>query len=429
MKRGLLAAALLTLTLLGASAVAQTLPDVDCFSPGLVRVSDALNAGAALSVEAQFSAENAHYARDISVLQAMLSGTTFAYDGDGSSDRLRITREERTLFDASLARGEQGAALTVGGKTYAVADGLFGVSGGLEAYDGALPLEAMLAFPLFERVPLASIAGWLESLGEGDALAGGVTVSRAFTVKRTMSDDGERLTRIDIDGAVALGDEKPYEVTGKLYQPGGRAPKDSFEITAKQDGDNHFTLTYSSTRSSEITRRDQAGKNSVQTTLRSDGYLAGNHIESRLTVRLTNNWTANDEGLAEKITVSANLGHTDKTPGRKMIRLNDLSASASATLQLSTSEEMEGAIAFSNEAKLSVVMDGNDFLGGTMRSSVTVGGDAQAYAAGAESDEIAGTLGTQADVDALMGETVQKLATELYLQLGDSALKTIESGL
>ena len=433
MKRGVFAAALLAGTLLVTPASALTLPGVDCFSPGLVRVSERLGSGTPVSAQAELGAENAFFARDISLLDEMLSLVTLVYDGEGEGDaavdRLRILADGETLVDASLARGADGAELSVNGEAYAVADNLIQTWDALEAQAGALPFEAMQGFPLFERVPLAAIADWLEGLKAGDALPGGLTVARAFSVERTMSDDGARLTRIDLSGAIAPAGDEPYEVKGSLRQPGGRAPKDTFEITAAKDGDNAFKLSYSSTRSSEITRRDKAGKNSVQTTLRSEGKLAGYSIASRLTVRLTNNWTADETGLSEKITVSATLGHTDKTPGRKMMRLNDLSAELRATLGVQTGEEDEDALVMSDEAKLTLKLDGNDFLGGSMKAEITIG-DAQTTARGMEiAPAQAIELTTPQDVQGLMGKISRELAAKLYNRLGEKARQKIENGL
>lgn len=452
MKRGVFAAALLAGTMLVAPASALTLPGVDCFSPGFVRASEALAADATVSVEARFGVENAFFARDVSVLDEMLSLVSLVYDGagegDAAVDRLRVVSDDQTLLDAVLTRGEGGDRLTVNGDTYAVADGLIPKQGMLASQSGAMPLEAMLGYPLFERVPLAAIADWLEGLEAGDALPGGLTVTRAFSVTRTMSDDGERLTCIDLSGAIAPAGDEPYEVTGTLRQPGGKAPKDTFEITAKKDGDNTFKLSYSSTRSSEITRRDKAGKDSVQTTLRSDGRLNGSSITSRLTVRLTNDWTADEAGLSEKITVSAKLGHTDKTPGRQMVRLNDISAELRATLNVCTDEENAGAMVLPGEATLSIKLGGNDFLGGSVKATLTIG-EAETVSAGGEAapseavpaeatlseatpsqtQDAQGELSTPEDVQALTLQTASRLAKELYLRLSNGARGKIESGL
>ena len=429
MKRGFAVALAALLAALCMPAAAQTLPGIDCFSPGLVRVSEAMASQDALRVEAQFSVEDALYARDLSVLREMISGATFVYEGFGGedgADRLRIERGDATLLDAALSR--DGAALSLNGETLALCEGALGGMLPGEGLDE--PTAALLALaggvPIFERAPLTEVAAWIESLAVGDTLPGGLIIARAFTVERTLSDDGTRLTRIDIDGAVAREGETPYEVTGWLRQPAGRAPKDTFELTAVQDEDNHFTLTYSSTRESEVTRRDKQGKATVQTTLRSDGELAGSRIDSKLTVRLTNDWTASDDGLAEKITVTAKLGHTDRTPGRRMQRLNDIAAELRAHINLRTAEEDAPELAFKSDATLSIQMDSNTFLNGSVTAAVTVGGeaafDAPKIADGAQS-------ATREDVAAAARDAVRELAAGLYAQLGEKSLEKIGSGL
>ena len=241
-----------------------------------------------------------------------------------------------------------------------------------------------------------------------------------------MSDDGARLTRIDIDGAVGLDGEEPYAVTGWLRQPAGRAPKDTFEIKATRDEDNFFTLSYASTRESEVTRRDKQGKATVQTTLRSDGELNGSRIDSKLTVRLTNNWTADEESLTEKITVSASLGHTDRTPGRRMQRLNDIAAELRGHINLRTGEADAGERSLTADATLSVKLDGNDFLGGGVTADVTVGGDA-AFAAPQLAD--GAQAATREELDQAIQQTVRALAAGLYAQLSEKSLEKIGGGL
>ena len=428
MKRWIAAALCALLTALLAPAAAQTLPDVACFSPGLVRVSETMAAEDALRVEAWFSVTDALYARDLSVFSEMLAGTKFVYEGFGDgtgADRLRIERTGVTLLDAALAR--DGSALALNGQTLALADGALDglLSGGVDAPTAAM-LSLLNGVSLFERAPLARVAAWIQSLSPGDALPGGLVVVRAFSVEPTFSDDGTRLTRIDIDGALMREGEKPYAVTGWLRQPAGRAPKDTFEITAKQDEDNYFTLTYASTRSSEIVKRDRQGKATVQTTLRSDGELAGSRVSSKLTVRLTNDWTADETGLAEKITVSASLGHTDRTPGRRMQRLNDIAAELRAHINLRTGEDGAGEQGFVTDATLSVTMDGNTFLTGGMTAAVTAGAktafDAPQADAGAHP-------ATGEELEAAAGQALRDLAAGLYAQLSEKSLEKIGAGL
>ncbi len=417
----MLAAACAAFALLTATAAAQTLPGVECFSPGLLRAAQALQRQDDLRVTAQFTADNALYARDLTVLRDMLSGTTLTVEsvgGEDGADALRIERGGETLLDAALAR--DGSAMRLNGHTFAPDEALL----------SSLPQATLWTLPgvdsIVERVPLAALAQALEALQPGDALPLGLTVARAFAVERTMSDDGERLTRIDVSGAITPPDGgAPYEVTGFLRQPGGRAPKDTFELTATRDEDNHFTLTYASTRSSEVQRKDAKGKASVQTSLRSDGELEGSRIDSRLTVRLTNDWTADEGGLSEKIAVSVTLGHTDRTPGRRMQRLNDIAATLKGRLNVETAEGQSGPVPLTAEGTLSVTMDGNDFLGGGVTLTALAGGKPALTAPAApQTDGEA-----QADARAALDEALHALTAGLYAQLGEDSMNKIESGL
>lgn len=422
------AALLLFLLMVCAHAAAQTTPSVECFSPGLVRFAGALATQPAVHIEAQFSAEEALHVRDLSVFSEMLDGAAVIYDSVGTEttgfDRLRIARGEETLLDAGLSRDE--AVLSLNGDVYAATgEDLWTALGG-EGGDNPTWMaigEMLDVIPIFERAQLEDIADVLLTLQEGDALPGGFHVARAFAIERTMSDDETRLTRIDIDGAFAREGEAPYEISGWIKQPAGRAPKDTFEISAVQDEKNQFTLYYSSTRESEIVRRDKQGEARVQTTLRSEGKLDGYRIDSRLTVRLTNKWTADEEGLDERIIITANVGHTDRTPGRKMQRLNDLAISLHAELNLHTGENGGLPIEMTDEAELSITRDELDFLSGGVTASVTLGGDPVTF------PEAGGQLRAAERIPEAVTDAVQRMATRLYAQLGESGREKVEQGL
>ena len=73
MKHKTLVCLALAMMLIAACASAQQLPSVNCFSPGLLKVNGLENS--AVSIDAALTVENAMYARNLSVLQAMLDGT------------------------------------------------------------------------------------------------------------------------------------------------------------------------------------------------------------------------------------------------------------------------------------------------------------------------------------------------------------------
>ena len=280
MKKRLMIVLMLALCGLASAALGQTLPGVEVFSPGLVRLCEMAGSGEPVAMSATMTAADIAYARDLSVLASMLSGTTFDYAGWGGfaqgGDRLSIVKNDETLLSLGLDRGETGAVLTLNGQAFTV-----DLSRAQAALDTA---DALSGVSILERVPLASVCAWIEGLSVGDALPLGFTVTQAFTVEHTMSDDGTRLTRIDISGSIAREGEMPWVIEGYLRQPAGRSPKDTFELTAVQDADNSLELSYSSLRQSEVTRKDKAGTASVDTTLKVAGKLSGSKVTSRLTV-------------------------------------------------------------------------------------------------------------------------------------------------
>ena len=419
MKKRLMIALLLALCCLAAGALGQTLPGVEVFSPGLARLCEKAGSGEMVQMQASMTAADVAYARDLSVLGSMLSGTTFDYAGWGGfaqgGDRLSIVKNGETLLSLGLDRGEDGASLYLDGQAFDV-----DLSGAQNALGAA---DALSGVSILERVPLASVCAWIEGLSVGDALPCGFTVAQAFTVGRTMSDDGTRLTRIDISGSIAREGETPWVIEGFLRQPAGRSPKDTFELTAVQDADNSLELSYSSLRSSEITRKDRAGTASVDTTLKAAGKLDGSKVTSRLTVYLRNAWTADGESLSEKITVNATLGHTDGRPGLRMQRLNDISAKLRFVLGLTTQEAGDAVIGVSDSATLSVVLDGNTFLDCAADMTLSAGGErAQTEAQGAQP-------APQEQLEGALREATVSLARRLYPTLSESAKNKAESGL
>ena len=418
MKRRLMIALMLALCCLASGALSQTLPGVEVFSPGLVQLCRKAGDGEPVTMRATMTAADIAYARDLSVLGSMLSGTTFEYAGWGSfkqgGDRLSIVKNEETLLSAGLDRGEAGASLTLNGQAFAV-----DLSGAQDALDTA---DALSGVSILERVPLTSVCAWIEGLSAGDALPLGFTVAQAFAVERTMSDDGTRLTRIDISGSIAREGEAPWVIEGYLRQPAGRSPKDTFELTAVQDADNSLELSYSSVRQSEITRKDRAGTASVDTTLKAAGKLSGSKVTSRLTVYLRNAWTADGESLSEKITVNATLGHTDNRPGLRMQRLNDISAKLRFVLGLTTQEDAQEVIAVSDSATLSVVLDSNTFLDCAADMTFSVGGERA-------QEEQAAQPAPQEQLEGALQEAVVSLARALYPTLSESAKEKTEAGL
>ena len=385
-KKRMLALLLGMLLCLSTAAHALELPGNAVFSPGLKRLAALEKTQPDVTAQAQVSIEKAMYARDLSLLTKMLEGTTLLYQRGAAGESLTIERDGSTL--GAYALGEN------------------------KALD---ELQArFLGTAILERMPLASIADWLEGLAAGDALALGFAVSEPFSLERTMSDDGTRLTKIKISGSMARAGETPWRVSGYLRQPAGRAPKDTFEITFKQDDDHVIELLYSALRENEVTRKNKEGTASVRTTLKAAGRIAGSSVTSRLSVTMKNRWTANEDRLSERISVTASLGHTDKTPGRRMQRLNDAAAEVKNVIRLTTAETDDAPIELTDEITFDVTLDSNTFLRGSADVRLCVGGE------------------TEQDMQNLqaMDETTAKtLASAIYRTLDEKTKNTLEEGL
>lgn len=380
-------ALLLLLCLLGCGAAsAQTLPSNAVFSPGLVKLAQMETAQPAVQAEASVTLDKAMYARDLSVLSAMLSGTTLTYQRDAAGETISIARGGETLGVYALPQSEALDALT----------------------------QRLLGTAVLERVPLTAIAEGLESLRTGDALGFGFAVSEPFALERTMSDDGTRLTKINVTGAIAREGEAAYRVEGFLRQPAGRAPKDTFELTLTQDADNFIELTYSALRENEVTRKDREGTASVRMTLKAAGRFAGYAVSSRLTVTMKNRWTADGDALSERVSITAGLTHEDRTPGRRMQRLNSVDAEMKNAIRLTTHESGDEMIELTDEVTLEIKLDENTFLAGSADVAVRVGGAVQRPALAQEE---------------ITPEAAQTLAGRLYPQLDEDTKAAIRKGL
>lgn len=419
---------LTAMLLLAAScAGAQTLPGIDCFSPGLVRLNGTMKENPPVSVQAAVSVDNAAYARDLSVLRAMLSGTTLCYESETGAESLSIVRDGQTLFSAALAEDEAGAALAVNDRTFRFAsaqEALRALPAGaaLTAIDAAG--DPLGGLPLLERVPLERVAAFFESLQPGDEIAAGYHAQGAFSVTRTMSDDGTRLTRIEIAGRAAREGEPAWEIAGWMRQPAGRAPKDSFEVTITQDEDNMIELLYSSLRENTVTSKNKAGETRVDTTLKAAGKRAGSGFSSRLRVKQTNRWTADGENLNERITVSATLTHQDKTPDIRMLRLNQVDGTMKNVITLKTAAAGSDVCTLHDELTLELLMDSNTVLAGGASIDVQVGGGERGMAQRLMQAEPA-----QGSAGDAVSEAVQALSQKIYPMLDEDTQEKIEKGL
>lgn len=409
----------LCLLLTASLAVAQTLPSVSCFSPGLVRVSGAIADGGTVSADMTAEVGALFLARDLSVLGEMMRGLTMRYQGSGGladgQDSLTLSRDGAQLLSLSSLRNGENDVLIINNNAYRMPD-----RQKMAQFAG---LDALVGAPILERVPLVSIEALLVGLIPGDNLMGFV-IAQPFTIEETHSDDGERLTKLDISGAVAV-DGNVWKISGFLRQPGGNAPKDTFELTAALDENNTLSFSYASTRKSEITSKNRSGTNSVDTALTMGGRLDGCSISTRLSVTMRNRWTADGENLTEKITSTATFGLTDKRPGREMLRLNDMAVKLKQNISLTTAENQLNDFGAQDALTLTVTMDSFDVADIAANVSWRIGRERAEKPALPE--QIKGT-----DVDSIaqaMKEAVAHAASVIYKQLGEGSVKRITQGL
>lgn len=419
MKYRLMTVLLLMLCLLFSGAAAQTLPDLTVFSPGLTQMSEKLERGEQVEMTAELAVRDMLYARDLSLLQAMLDGMQLVYSGGGTlregCDALTLIRSGETLFAADLVRNGLNAELSVNDRTFGLClpEGFSGIAAAGDWISG----EAIL-----NRVPLISVCEAVEGLKAGEPLTAGFVVAAPFAVERTMSDDGTRLTKIHISSSVEREGEI-WAVSGFLRQPAGRAPKDTAEITFARDEDNTLTATYSSTRSQSVSQKDKKGRVIVETALSLSGKLGGYGVITKLKLRMQNDWTADGENLTEKLVMTVTLGHTDRTPGRRMQRLNDASAKLRCEMTVKSQDAAKAPVLIDEKSSLSVVFDGNTFLDVSVEGDVQVGGEARLAA-------LAGVpVSSKEEIGAAFETAAERIAGMIYPRLGREAVSKAENGL
>ena len=106
----MLAGLLGVLVCLSSAALALELPGIAVFSPGLKRLAALETTQPAVHAQAQVSIEKAMYARDLSVLQSMLEGTTISYQRSSGDEWIALERGGRSariakqFIDGILAR-------------------------------------------------------------------------------------------------------------------------------------------------------------------------------------------------------------------------------------------------------------------------------------------------------------------------------------
>ena len=419
MKKRICALALSVSVLFGGCAAAeQLLPSNDVFSPGLIRLSEQMAQQPAVTAEAEFSVTDAYYARDLSVMSSMLEGTTFRYEDCGEGEKLTIVRGEEVLGEYVLS----GDVLSLGDQQITLGCLTGEVSPEIVRITDAV--QSLQDNPVLEKVQLSVVADWLESLAAGQELAFGFRVADPIVLKRTMNEDGTRLARVDVEaGSIVRGEECPYVISGYMRQPLGRAPKDTFEIVFTQDERNFMELSYSAQRENAVATKNKKGEATVRTQLKAAGKIAGSSISSRLTVNMTNAWTADGEALNERVTLSATLTHNDNTPDRDKLRLNDVQLKLRQVIRMTTHDAGDENIGFTDEISVEAIMDEKTFLNAQANVRMAVGKEKSEQTVDVQ------TAGENVQAEEAMSEAVRDLAKKIYPHLSEKAKKKTVEGM
>ncbi len=340
----------------------------------------------------------------------MLEGTTLHVWGDDARGGLTLERGGETLMQADVA---QNGRISVDGHPLET-----GISVPDEAQaDWNALAERLQTTPILERVPLTAVEAWLNGLKAGDVLGFGATAAGAFDVKRTMSDDGERLTKLNVEGALTIEGET-WTVSGYLRQPGGRAPKDTFELTFRKDDKNVVELVYSALRQDKIEQKDRKGQTSVATTLKASGKLEGYSVYMMLKVNQRNDWTADGETLNEKNHRFRQHDAEGQPAGQEHAGAEPDRRGGKNVIRVTTGDATADGDALDCELTGKLMLNENTFLQGGASMRVTIGGETPG--------------GAQADGDAepwTLEEAVRALSRRLYRQLDEQTKKSISDGL
>ena len=364
------AAALLMMTALAGAALAETLPGIDVFSPGLEAYRTGRGRNGAASTSLTLGVDQAFYVRDMSVLSAIFSGVSLetVNGGDPEVTGLTVSFRGEPMFSAVLSEDADGQTVAMNGRTMRL-KALPPLKEGLPAALSGWLAEGGIR--RFDRMPLERIETLLAGFGAEDAFFG-CRLETPFQLSRTYSDDGQRFTRLDLGAAFACGDGSVWTLSGFLRRPGGKAPKDTAEITLAKDKDNAFTFTLSRQYKETAKRKGTQGQVSCQTRLKLDGELNGYHMTGTLSVTSKNDWTLADGALAERISVTTKASWRDKTPDRDKLHLDRDDLTLQETISLRTTDGK--ADAWADTGKLELTMDGETALAGSFSMRQTLGG-------------------------------------------------------
>ena len=204
-------------------AIAQELPSVELFSPGMTRIQDRAGEDmAALDETIRLTVNQLFQIRDMSVLSAIMNEMVFSvsagsHDGVETSS-VTVSRQEKPLVHAVIQQTDGQTTLSVDDETYDVTE-IADIPGFPGLSEGNTGFLSILRRSVLERMPLYDLSQELTALREGDLLFGLVKITEPFTVIPTTSSDGTQISKLVVNGAVEAGG-KPWErlsiLPGKL---------------------------------------------------------------------------------------------------------------------------------------------------------------------------------------------------------------------
>ena len=434
-------------------ALAEQIPSVDHFSPGLSLFISEAKEGKIGSSGTLDITEFAH-ARDMDVLSGILKMLRWEIFCDNSGNQSRtdlvLWLQEKELFSASVCDGEDHLFVETEGKTWQIDREDFYAALLPDPFSALLKQQDGLGHDNGDTLNKDTADSSQDNhLGKEDTLEYGALLAHASplerfemknverllmkgadlpwigqlqpcTVQETYSDDGQRLTKLDLEGNLVTASGN-WKISGFIRRPGGKKPKDTAEIHLVKDEKNNLTLTLSAVYTPEVKRKDREGTVTRNVRIRLDGQRAGYGISAVYSCKATNTWKVEQEDLKERIAVSETVSWQDKTPGRRYMHLNEGKATVRHILTLSTrSDENKG---FHDVMSLSLEMDGGTMLAGGADFQLWIP-DMLRQMELSECEKI-----DAKEWKAMLDGTVQKIARALYQAMDPALREKVRKGL
>jgi hypothetical protein len=405
-------------------AIAQTLPSADLISPGFSKWLETADTAEMTTLYVNGSVDQLFHIRDLSVLQSLLSLITIEscsgqVQGRDVSNVKLLTGNE-IIADAAYIVDNTELRFSLGENQYAVPFSEFNLSGeNISEFDLPAIRTFFSANSWIERMDMHRLS---EMLRTGELFrcipgfdAGELQVSESF------SDDGLRLTRMNIDGYFFVASDV-WSVKGTIFKPGGNSPKDTAEFHLMKDENNRLDVTLSSKYTLEKGKSEQNGAVTGNCRINVAGKIGGYDITYVIGLKIRNDWSADGHILAERLTVTPSLNWTDKTPGRRTLHLNSGSLNVKNVIQITSSEDSEMVSEGTNQISMELKMDGESVVSGSFGIYFAAG-------PGTLTVPVHGVEINRKSIKQLMDSYIDEIAKKMYQQLNEKTHKRIVQGL